>query len=403
MSELDGVLQRQLKRLGVDANAPPTEAVWRKLLQRISEHYTLLEDNRSLLVRSMEVSSREMNDLRQRVEGQRDDLKEAIFAVNETLLAFATIVQESSAAGTDPDTLAEAKHRLSLRIGRLFPESAEHQDSAEVTGMKTSLMRLADQLLRLLSSSVETVRLRKELEVTRTVQEMLVPVLAEGAHASFDYAADHASAASCGGDFWMVRALSPDRVFVFVADATGHGVPSAVLTATVKGAVEALCSVYGAALEPRAVMHQLDALVAQVGKGQLFVTASAALFDQTEKRATFVSAGHPLPLLRRGGEVRPVVLHGQPLGSGGLTGSDVHVQALDYLPDDAFCWYTDGLVEAEDEHGEAFSERRLRSVFQRGAARSASDARQLIAEALTAFRGDKQFDDDRTLVVATMR
>lgn len=403
MAELDSVLLRQLKRLGIDASAPPTEAVWRKLIQRISEHYTLLEDNRALLVRSMEVSSREMNELRQRVEGQRDDLKEAIFAVNETLLAFASIVQESSAESSSPEALADAKNRLSDRISRLFPDSTEQHDSAEVTGMKTSLMRLADELLRLLASSVETVRLRKELEVTRIVQEMLVPLSAEGEQNSFAFAADHASAASCGGDFWLVRELTPEKVFVFVADATGHGVPSAVLTATVKGAVEALCSVFGAALEPRAVMHQLDSLVAQVGKGQLFVTATAALFDLPSRAATFASAGHPQPLLCRAGDVRVIPLRGQPLGSGGSAGSELQVQQVECHAGDSFCWYSDGLVEAEDERGEAFSERRLRAVFQRGSGSSAVRLRKMIAEAVTAFRGDKQFDDDRTLVVATMR
>lgn len=403
MADLDPVLLRQLKRLGITEEGAPTDAVWRKFVQRVGEHYTLLEDNRSLLVRSMEVSTREMNELRDRVEVQRDELKEAIFALNETLLGFASILQESSGEETGQSAVAAAKQRLSDRISRLFPESEDAgTDSAEVTGMKTTLLRLADQLLRLLSSSVETVRLRKEVEVTRVVQEMLVPAQGEGEHAGLVYAAEHASAESCGGDFWLVQPLDGARTLVFVADATGHGVPSAVLIATVKGAVETLCAAQGSALDPRAFMRQLDALVARVGKGRLFVTATAALFDRDAHEVVLISAGHPFPLLCRAGEVRSIALRGAPLGSGG--GDPSHdVQTLDYASADTFCWFTDGLVEAEDERGEQFSERRLRAVLQRGATRPAPELRETITEAVRAFRGQRQFDDDRTLVVATMR
>ena len=403
MAELDAVLQRQLRRLGITEGTPPTETVWRKFVQRVGEHYTLLEDNRALLVRSMEVSTREMNELKVRVEGQRDELKEAIFALNETLLGFASILQESSGEETGQSAVAAAKQRLSDRISRLFPESEDRgTDSAEATGMKTTLLRLADQLLRLLASSVETLRLRKEVEVTRVVQEMLVPARGEGEHADLVYAAEHASAESCGGDFWLVQPLDASRTLVFVADATGHGVPSALLIATVKGAVETLCEAQGRALDPREFMRQLDGLVARVGKGRLFVTATAALFDRDTRHVVLVGAGHPFPLVCRAGEARSIALHGAPLGSGdGERARDV--QTLEYEVADTFCWFTDGLVEAEDERGEQFSERRLRAVFQRGACSPVPKLRETITEAVGAFRGQQHFDDDRTLVVATMR
>lgn len=402
MTELDAVLQRQLRRLGITGTCPPTVAVWQKFVQRVGEHYTFLEDNRALLVRSMDVSTREMNELRQRVETQRDELKEAFLALNETLLAFASIVQESRDTETGQSAVLEAKQRLTDRIGRLFPDSAETHvtDSVEVTGMKTTLLRLADQLLRLLAASAQSMRLRKEVEVTRVVQEMLVPAEPEGAQAGFVFAGDLASANSCGGDLWLVRELGPGRSFVFVADATGHGVPSAVLISAVKGAVEMLCSVQGPALDPRDVLQRLDALVTMVGKGRLFVTATAASFDLASRNATFASAGHPYPLMCRNGDVKSIALRGAPLGSGG---ESLEVLAIDCAPGDTFCWFTDGLVEAEDERGEQFSERRLRAVLQRGATQSVHDLRETITEAVVAFRGARQFDDDRTLVVATMR
>ncbi|MCE9535630.1 MAG: serine/threonine-protein phosphatase, partial [Nitrospirae bacterium] len=58
------LLQRQLKRLGLDPERCPTEAdAWRTVLERISQSYTEGDQGRTLLERSLDVTSREMQGL----------------------------------------------------------------------------------------------------------------------------------------------------------------------------------------------------------------------------------------------------------------------------------------------------------------------------------------------------
>jgi PAS domain-containing protein len=73
MSSIDRhpVLRRQLRRLGIDASptaAPPTAEQWQSFLARVDLAYTEQDQARSLLERSLGVSSREMTE---RLEEQR--------------------------------------------------------------------------------------------------------------------------------------------------------------------------------------------------------------------------------------------------------------------------------------------------------------------------------------------
>jgi diguanylate cyclase (GGDEF)-like protein/PAS domain S-box-containing protein len=64
-----GLLLRQLKRLGIDAHGPtPTGEQWARFLDRVSRAYTEADQERYLLERSQEISSREMQQLYRRLE-----------------------------------------------------------------------------------------------------------------------------------------------------------------------------------------------------------------------------------------------------------------------------------------------------------------------------------------------
>jgi len=57
------LLERQLRRCGIDAEKPPDLDAWRSLLHRIDTAYRHADEDRYLVERSLEVSSAEMNEL----------------------------------------------------------------------------------------------------------------------------------------------------------------------------------------------------------------------------------------------------------------------------------------------------------------------------------------------------
>jgi sigma-B regulation protein RsbU (phosphoserine phosphatase) len=94
------------------------------------------------------------------------------------------------------------------------------------------------------------------------------------------------------------------------------------------------------------------------------------------------------------------VCHGAPLGA---NQDSVYTSVQTRLnPNDVLVWSTDGLLECEDERGEHFGEKRLKSTLQHAARWHAPAIRDSVAHAITRFANGHLQKDDITFVVARM-
>ncbi|MCL4266770.1 MAG: PAS domain S-box protein [Anaerolineae bacterium] len=90
------LLMRQLRKLGLDENSPPSVAAWQQLIRRVSRAYTDAEQDRYLLERSLEISSAEMQELYDQLRrasetqlvAERDKLQAVITSLGEGLCAL---------------------------------------------------------------------------------------------------------------------------------------------------------------------------------------------------------------------------------------------------------------------------------------------------------------------------
>jgi len=72
------LLRRQIDRLGLGAETPPDAGLWRQFLERVSASYTQSDETRHLSERSMELSSREMQELHERERRANELLEERV-------------------------------------------------------------------------------------------------------------------------------------------------------------------------------------------------------------------------------------------------------------------------------------------------------------------------------------
>jgi hypothetical protein len=109
-----------------------------------------------------------------------------------------------------------------------------------------------------------------------------------------------------------------------------------------------------------------ETLCDELGDGAL-VTGTLAKLDLASGRLRYLSAGGPQPLLMRGGRVVKTLTGArrEPFGRGGveLTIAEEMLQPGDWL-----VLYTDGLIDAQDAAGRAFSHGRLVDLLEREAA-----------------------------------
>ena len=79
------LLARQLKRLGLDASAPPDAAGWQALLERVSRVYEEHDKERYLVQRSQDLASEEMAALYAALRAERDQLDSRVRERTEAL------------------------------------------------------------------------------------------------------------------------------------------------------------------------------------------------------------------------------------------------------------------------------------------------------------------------------
>ena len=399
----DPVLLRQLKKAGLlEPSAAPSGEVWKKFLGSVNDYYRHLNDDRALLTRSMELSTSEMDELRRQVEGQRDQLSAIVEAIGDALGLFGGIISQEAAINAEgKGGLDYAKSEFRHRLAAIFAEESPSADSDTISGIRTNLVNLADQLIRLLSETAEKASLKKELEVARVVQNLLVPAT-DLLERPFLHIAGHFQPASeCGGDWWAVYDLPENRVLTLIGDVTGHGISSAIITGAAKAACDLACHVTKGHISPSELLGMMNAAIYETGRRQIMMTCVASVFDPQQRTLTVANAGHHFPFHLRNGQLKPVMAQGQPLGAS--KDSTYEPATLTFAPNDVLVWFTDGVVECENEWGEQFSEKRLRAVCQRTASSGAQAIRDAVVEAVAAFKQQRPQMDDITLVIASVK
>jgi len=155
-----------------------------------------------------------------------------------------------------------------------------------------------------------------------------------------------------GGDFRDVFVGDDGRVAVLIGDVMGKGILAAGMTETVRSAVRAL-AVPGAS--PKAVLTRVGRML-RSQKAEQFVTALLLMLEVESGDVVASSAGHPSPVLLRGGVAAFVEMPGAPpLGSFDW---EYREQAFTLRRGDGLVLYTDGLVEARRD-GELYGDERV--------------------------------------------
>ncbi len=238
----------------------------------------------------------------------------------------------------------------------------------EIGALGGSFNFMADRLGQLMAEQAAKASMERELALARSVQQGMLPPPDVVEHGRFRVAGHCEPASSCGGDWWTYRTLSGGRLLLVIGDATGHGVHSAIVAGTARGAVEALAEADERLLSPEQILRSIDAAIRNVGEASLLMTAFVAVFDPASGTIHYANAGQNFPYVmhmaadRRLDKSTIIAASGNPLGDR-LLKLDIRRGAIQLKPGDLFVAFTDGVVERQAPSGKLFGDRRLRSIF----------------------------------------
>jgi predicted ester cyclase len=235
-------------------------------------------------------------------------------------------------------------------------------------------------------------RIEQELRVARQIQRSLLPEATPELY-GWQIAAYYKPAREVGGDFYDFLELEDGRLGLVVGDATGKGMPAALVMATTRGMLRAVAQSLDS---PGEVLARVNNALYPDIPSEMFVTSFYAILDPSAGRLRYANAGHDLHYMHHNGEgARELRATGMPLGL--MPEMSYEEKDVDLREGDSVLFYSDGLVEAHDPHYEMFGFPRLGAIIaEHGKERSLVDS---LLEALYAFTGEGwEQEDDITLL-----
>jgi serine phosphatase RsbU (regulator of sigma subunit) len=246
---------------------------------------------------------------------------------------------------------------------------------------------------RLEQERMERERMEQELKVARSIQQASLPKevpTLEGWQISPFYQ----PAREVGGDFYDFFELEDGRVGVVVGDATGKGIPAALVAEATSHMLRVVAQAFGSVSPGEVLARVNQTLLARIPTN-MFVTCFYTVLDPKKCTLSYANAGHNLPYLYRGGNAQELRARGMPLGL--MAGMFYEEKESTLETGDGALLYSDGLVEAHDPKGEMFGFPRVRAqVAERGQERSLGD--YLLEELYTFVGEDWEQEDDITFL-----
>nr|BFD68155.1 hypothetical protein HAGR004_31770 [Bdellovibrio sp. HAGR004] len=309
--------------------------------------------------------------------------------MNKTLMASALIIALGLIATfVSVDSLTQS---ISVLAGgmSLFASTGQSKpihlkSSDEVGRMAKVFNSMLEKIQGLLRQTEEKARMEAELETAKEVQTTLLPK-SKADTDRYTLKGFYQPATECGGDLWF-HFNDGEKLFVFIGDATGHGVPAALITSAARSVLS--LSMAENIWDPAKVLSMMNQVLCDLAKGEKMMTAFAALYDQTNHTLTYSNASHDFPL------ICPLPAEGKKLKKNDLVFlTDANSKRLGETkesvfstvtvplqPGSAFFAYTDGLIDAVNKEGTAYGERAVIKTAvdstNRGAARSLHDIMQ---------------------------
>lgn len=245
---------------------------------------------------------------------------------------------------------------------------------------------------RLHEEIVRREKLAEEVRVAGTIQQNLHPK--ELAAPGLELAAHFQPSRGVGGDYYDLIPARHGRYWLVMADVSGKGIPAAIIASHVQ-------SFLWSRRFDRRPLERIAAegndLLHHFTQGKKYATVVLAEWSPRRRTLTYVNAGHPPLLVRRGERVEQLGSTGAPLGL--LPGLPLRSATTSLARGDLLLLYTDGVNEAgSDLDLEDFGVQRLASVL-RGAA-SPRELLDAVSAALDSYLGGRTPHDDVTMLAA---
>ena len=289
----------------------------------------------------------------------------------------------------------------SRRLGHVYAELAPKRPvSAETIDLLSLFVRqtaLVWENLELQVARRAADQLTHELSAARQIQLQLFPEQRD-LDPRLELAAENIPALGVSGDYYDFQLLDPGRVVFVLADVMGHGLPAALLMASVQAVFR---TGVRAGWDLLQIDHHIHEAVAASGHGETFVTGVLGLCDLARHSLTLLSAGHHWPSICTSGQLIERHEPACSLPWGIFVERPVQSTTLELAPADwSIVAYTDGVCESALAGGQNYGTQRVTDLHRRHQRRPADEiCEEILNDVLGSSDDSAPQQDDITLLV----
>ncbi len=265
--------------------------------------------------------------------------------------------------------------------------AAFNKMSADIRDQKETIRKNFEEIRR------RDEMMQHELMIAQHIQKSIFPKNDYPHPVSLEYKPLYA----VSGDFYDVYQFEDGSTGYLVCDASGHGVPAALLTMMAKSAFANFARQLS---EPGAVIEAASRHLAESLEmtGQYL---TAFYVRVSPGKISYCNATHPEPVVVIGGRAEPISLKSNGFYVGMLSDApfEFMTETLETPSGSKLVIFTDGITEARNGSGELYGAERLRAIVAASATLDVHALRDAILADLRRFAGDTPAEDDVTLLV----
>jgi predicted ATPase/serine phosphatase RsbU (regulator of sigma subunit)/tRNA A-37 threonylcarbamoyl transferase component Bud32 len=321
--------------------------------------------------------------------------------VNQRELTGILYLENSLSTGVFTETQLEILKILSSQIAISIENALLYRTLEEKVEERTRQLAQANEKITALNAQLksENVRMSAELEVSRQLQQMLLPKMEDFEQIKgLDIAGFMVPADEVGGDYYDV-VQHVGHLFIAIGDVTGHGLESGALAIMVQSAVHTLIA--NNETNPVKFFSALNDMVFHnVQRMKVEKSLTLALVNYQDNQL-YLSGQHEEIIVVREGKLELIdtVDLGFPIGLDEYIADFINQITVPFNRGDLVVLYTDGITEAENIDGVLYGLERLCEIIQAHWQKTAHEIQTAVIEDVRQFIGKQKVFDDMTLLV----
>ncbi len=240
-------------------------------------------------------------------------------------------------------------------------------------------------------------RLERDLALARELQFRLLPhSLPQIPH--LEVQAKFVPARAIGGDLYDFLPYSLSRLGIAIGDVSGKGAPAAIYAALVSGILRSHAPIEPG---PAEMLSAVNLSLAERRIAAQFVSIIYAVWDDERRTLLVANSGLPLPLYCHDGKIEPIEATGLPLGL--FDEADYDEFTFKAKPGDMFVFFSDGILDARNRHGQSFGPERVQEIVAGCADQTPDCVVSNIFRAVTEHAAGVEAFDDQTVVAIKVK